>query len=174
MNTQVNLSPPWYTLWNMVNSIVGKDPAVTVGQLQTSSMPYVIPISLSDQNKAQALANILIPTVQLGNITVNLQVSVNGKPLTPVSPKNPEDLANMVQVALKDNTLFVEVLVQPIFPYGPAIVWPVFTKSVVQFYNDDLSDLYHNFNGVTADVCKQVLNTSPGGFYLYASTIKQD
>ena len=33
----------------------------------------------------------------------------------------------------------------------------VFTKSVIQFFNDDMSDYYRNFNGVTADVFNDIL-----------------
>lgn len=170
---QVKLSPPWYTFWNKVKATIGKDPSVTVGQLQTGSTPYVIPITTANAAKAQALANILKPFIHIGSLVINVQVSVpNGQPLKPQTPANPQQLFDMTKTALTGNTLLSSVQKQAIFPGGPDVVWPIFTPSVVQFPNDDLSDFYHNYNGVASDVFKDVLNLNPGGLYLYPSTNK--
>lgn len=172
MQTSVALSPPWYTYWYMVSNTLGNDPSVTVSPLQTGSSPYIIPVAVADAKKAQALANIVNPVAVFGNISVAIQVSNGGKVLTPVAPSSSQELGDMVQAALAGNSLLTQVVVQPIFPGGKDVVFPIFTRSVIQFPNDDLSDIYHDYNGVTAAVFKNVLNGSPGGFLIYPSTAK--
>ena len=59
--TGVDLSPPWYTVWNKFVHTFGCDPAVTVGQLDTSQeKSYTIPIVVDDKKKGTALATISV------------------------------------------------------------------------------------------------------------------
>jgi len=46
----------------------------------------------------------------------------------------------------------------------------VFTKSVTQFYNEDLSDLYRNYNEVSAGVFREVLKEKINGIDIDPST----
>lgn len=171
METHVKLSPAWYTFWNKVNQTLGADPAVSVGQLQTNNQPYIIPITVNNAPKAQALANIVVPYIQLGGIKIDIQISISGgEPFVPQTPSTAQELYEMTQTALTGNTLLNSIQLAPLFPNAPDVVWPIFSKSVIQFGNDDLSDYFHNFNGVTASVFKTVLNLTPGGFMLYPTT----
>ncbi len=169
------LSPPWYTLWNKVKYSIGEDPEVVVGDLQTQSDPFIIPIRVDNRQKAQALASIMNPSYSLGNIHINVEISdSSGKIISPINPTSPEQLSEMVQTGLQGNHLFLKVVTQPLFPNARLIVFPVFKKEVIQFYNDDLSDLYNNFNNVAALVFQNVLKPAPGGISLDCSTEKSD
>lgn len=167
------LSPPWYTLWNEINSSVGATPGVQVAPLDTSKMPYVTTLTVSDDMQAKMLASVLTPLHQLGNITVQVVVkNAQGQVVSPATPSSGEELVKMLTTGLKGNPYFVEAVAQELFPHAPVVVFAVFTKSVIQFYNDNLSDLYRNFNGVTANVFADVLMPAPGNIRLLCSTAK--
>jgi hypothetical protein len=153
MSVQPQLSPPWYTLWNEIKASVGNDPGVKVGPLVTSSLPYIVPITVGNHDKAVALASIMALQHQFGNISVVIQVKDgDGTPVKPINPTSADQLAELVKTALDSNGWLTQVVVQPLFPGGRAIVFAVFAKAVIQFFNDDLSDLYHNYNNVVGFV----------------------
>ena len=166
------LSPPWNTLWSKINATVGTTPGVKVSPLmqKNGGAVYVVPIQ-APTAQAVAIASILPPTYKLGNITVEVAVTDEaGKPVIPSVPSSADQLAEQIRIALKGNPAFMEVVLKTL-PFSRRVsVFPVFTRSVVQFFNDDLSDLYSNFNGVTADVYKDVLATPTGDFQLAPST----
>lgn len=165
------LSPPWYTLWNEIKASIGNDTAVTVNPLDTKSSPYLVPITVADHDKAVAIASVMALRHQMGNITVDVQVKDReGRIVSPEIPESVEKLAEMVKKALGDNTWFVEVVVKPLFMRE--VVFVVFKKAVIQFFNDDLSDLYNNYNNVVAFVFRDVLNPAPGGISIICSTDK--
>ncbi len=175
MFSQAQLSPPWYTLWNEIKASIGNDPGVTVNPLVTSQHPFIVPITVTDNNKAVGVASIMRSQYTLGNITVVVQVkNGSGQIVQPVVPSSPDDLVNLAKTALTGNKWFVEVVKKAFspLPHAPVVVYPVFSKAVIQFYNDDLSDLYNNYNNVVAFVFKDVLNPAPGGIMFYSSTAK--
>jgi len=55
---------------------------------------------------------------------------------------------------------------------GRLAVFPIFSKAVVQFPNNDIGDLYFNFNDVAAKSFRNVLEGAPGGIILPVSTDK--
>jgi len=71
-------------------------------------------------------------------------------------------LSELIEVGLAKNGWFEQVVIQPLVPGGASVAFIVFSKAVVQFFNDDLSDLYHNYNNVVAFSFKDVLNPAPG------------
>lgn len=177
MNEQItppatHLSPPWYTLQKKVNAVLAS-PHVAVGQLDTTRIPYIVPIKVDDRNIAIAIASILPSPWTLGNILVAPAVTFEGKPVTPVVPTSTDELTNLVKTAFKDNPLMQEVIVHPLTPVGgPGIVFPIFAAAVAQFWNDDLSDCFGNFNEVLSTCARSVLAPAPGGFALAPSTTK--
>lgn len=171
METTVKLSPPWYTFMNEVKHTLGSDSLVKVGDLNTSSSPFILPVTVANEAKAKALAAITKPFATIGNVVVKVEISYNGTLITPEAPTSAAELLAVTETALKGNTLYVRAQESAMYPGGPTIVWPVFTKSVIQFYNDNLADLYSNYNGVTAAVFANVLNVQPGkNLNLYPST----
>jgi hypothetical protein len=54
--------------------------------------------------------------------------------------------------------------------FGNTFVYPVFKVRVVQFFNDDLSDFFSNYNNVAAFVFKDVLRNTISGTPIQFST----
>ena len=66
----------------------------------------------------------------------------------------PAPLPSLAPQALAGNTYFDSVLTTK-NPFGGSRAYAIFAPKVIQFFNDDLSDAYSNFN----DVAGQVFNT---------------
>jgi hypothetical protein len=166
------LMPPEYTLWAKIRDSVGKAKGVKVGNLvEHPGDPFIVPIKVKDHAQAVAVASIARPTLTLDAVVVNVQVTDGaGNLVAPEAAGTPIQLAAWVKKALKGYTRLKKVVVQatPMTPHK--VVFPVFSKAVIQFPNDDLSDLYRNFNGVVAHVFKEVLVEESGGFHLNPST----
>ncbi|HEY0068534.1 MAG TPA: hypothetical protein VGE04_01045 [Chloroflexia bacterium] len=155
---QVGLSPPWNTLWSKINSTIGADPSFKVQPLQDdgNGSYSVVITSQGGGSDPAALSAILTKSYTMGNITVRVNVQYTQQIV--INVNSPESLAQAVRLGLRSNPYFVEaILTKPTPFYSQPSVVAVFTKSVIQFFNDDLSDYYHNFNGVTADVFHDVL-----------------
>ena len=169
------LSPPWYSFRNELNDTVGKTPGVVVSPLvQDSDNQYEVEVSTKSNGRGLALASVLSLTVNFGGVTVQVHVvKPNGMSYTPVTPATAHQLGALEEAALSGNKMFKEVVVQQSSPFGAAEdVYPVFTKSVVQYYNDNIADLYNNQNSVAADAFRDVLAPMPGGFIVNPSTAK--
>jgi hypothetical protein len=163
------LSPPWITLWNEIRESIGSDPLVSVSTLDQSMNPYVVHVTVDGQDKADAITSLLRARYQFGNISVVAEVKKKeGGVAAPVIPQSANELAQQVRTAFGGNRFYVDVVVKDLF--GRLAVYPVFARAVIQFKNDDLSDLHGNYNAVVAAVFAKVLTRSSGGFSLLPST----
>ncbi|EEL34370.1 hypothetical protein bcere0019_23770 [Bacillus cereus Rock3-28] len=141
---QPQLSPPWITYFNELKNSVGADPTVTVGPLIPTDGNFIILVQTTDFEKAIALATLLKPTVQFGNVTIIVSVIGDG-------------IVNPIPCPL-DAFELAQVVVQPQFPGGANVVFPVFSAEVIQFFNDDISNLCQTFTEVAAQVFRDVMN----------------
>ena len=166
-------SPPWYTLWDEINASIGNSQDVTVGELDTSSSPFTVTVTVASREKAVATASIMQLRYDLGEaeVVVNVKDS-EGKIISPVAPQSPDQLVEMVKTALGENGWFIDAVAKPLSPGRPLVVFPVFSKAVIQFDNDNWDDLYQNYNNVVAFVFARVLSSAPGDISLFCSTAK--
>ncbi len=157
------LAPPWFTLWNQILHSVGDDPAVTVDPLDTtSSAQYVVTLHVNDATKAQQLATIITPSFALGGITVVVRVlDPSGNTPKPLPIATNSALAGIFTGALATNRRFVGAFAYDYLSVGDAagVIW---TRSNVQFPNDDIGELYGNYNATAAAVFGIVLRTDYG------------
>ena len=174
---QLKLSPPWITLWNKFVNTFGCDPAVKVGKLDTSQTAlYTIPIVVDDKSKGTALATVIRSKFPMGNITVVTAVqNSNGVAWAPIIIQSEDETVAVFKAALTGNPLFVDAVKRAAPPNFPD-VFIIMTKSIVQFYNDDLTDYYFNFNGVTAQVLSELVwpQYANNKITLLTSTAKTD
>lgn len=161
-NAEVQLSPPWVTYFNKLRFTIGEDPEVMVGPLIPVEPIYLALVIVSDNDKAKALATLLEPSVEFGNITVSVVViNADSELVSPLPcPLSPFAVAQLVETALSGNPNFEEVVVREQVPGGERAVYPVFAPEVIQFFNDDISNLCNTFTGVAADVFADVMKDS--------------
>lgn len=118
------LSPPWNTYFNEIKFSIGADPGATVGPLIPAGNNYIILVTVTGNEKARALATLLKPTMNFGNVNVNIFVSNReGQLVSPLPcPLNAFGITSLVQVALEGNPYFAKVVAQPQLPGGKNVV----------------------------------------------------
>ncbi|RIW32033.1 hypothetical protein D3H55_14250 [Bacillus salacetis] len=176
-NQSVGLAPPWVTYFNELKYTIGADPDVTVGPLIPVGAIYLALVTVNDNQKAEALATLLKPTVEFGNITLNvLVINAEQEIVEPLPcPLEAFAVAALVETALSGNPYFEEVVVRPKTPGGTNAVYPVFTPEVIQFFNDDISNLCQTFTGVAAKVFEDVMvETLCGVEILYSTSCEEE
>lgn len=161
----IRLSPPWYTFANEIKYTYGLSPYITVNDLEDEGDKYTLTIEVANNDIATALRNVLPLTHTIGNITIDIVVLNSRDKVVPVTNKayTPQTLAQTFCTALYKNPLFIgTVLTAEKIPLsmqstiGDVVI--VIRKSVVQFFNDDISDLCSNYNEVAARVFSLVTN----------------
>ncbi|MEM7372585.1 MAG: hypothetical protein AAF587_28450 [Bacteroidota bacterium] len=172
MQSIFQLSPPWYTLWNKIHSSIGNAPGILVQELDTSAHPYSITLTVEDRNRAVAIASILTPYFDFDNIGVKVIVTDKDGDQVPVKiPRSADELIALIETALGQNRWFQKVESRHIYPGSPNHgVYSIFSRAVIQFFNDDLRDYYSNFNQVVAVVFQDIFLPSPGGIFHHCST----
>jgi hypothetical protein len=168
----VGLSPPWYTFASEMKATIGATPGVHVSDLKANpDGSYTLDITAKSFLKAVEVASIVKPTADFGGTTVTVVVSdKNGDVVNPIVPTSVYQVEKLYNGALKGNDLYAGVKAKPLFPNAPVVVFPIFTPTVVQFYNDNLADYYSNANLVAADAFGDVLDPQLGGHDIAPST----
>lgn len=165
------LTPQWYLLRNKIASTLGIDPEVDVSELIESEEKgkYEIIISTDDKEKGRALNTMIKSKHCIGNIVVNVKVEdKQGNPYISCDISSKKNIVECIEKAFKTNNFYVETIA-PDMEKRDAI-YPVFKPVIVQFYNDDLSDYYNNYNSYPAQIFKEILNINIIGIPLLIST----
>lgn len=172
VQVQPQLSPPWITYFNELVNSIGADPTVTVGPLIPVGGNFIILVHALSNEKARALATLLKSFVEFGNVSVTVIVTNNENEIVNPfpCPLDAFEIAHLFQVALENNPYFEQVVVQPQFPGGSNVVFPVFKAEVIQFFNDDISNLCQTFTGVAANVFRDVMQDEICGIPILFST----
>ncbi|WP_336787264.1 hypothetical protein [Paenibacillus sp. MMO-177] len=170
---RISLSPPEFTYFNEIKYSVGKDPLVKVGQLEDhGDGQFGIKLFVKGIKKAKALATLIASDKIIGEISIHVKVISSGKTISPIARTlTAKEIAGLYRIAFRTNRIFQFVALRSIL--GHTFVYPVFRIKVVQFYNDDLSDFYGNYNNVAAFVFRNVLLSEIGGVHIQFSTAKK-
>ena len=143
----VQLSPPWYILRNKIFYLLDPDEELMVSELiEDKKGSYIIKITSENGEKLEALKKVLKESFEFGNVTVKVEFE---------HVRDDEITIEDYETAFAGNANFVEA-VETGKGLFQGLRYIVFAKEILQFFDDDLSDLYANFNGIVADVAKEV------------------
>lgn len=148
---------PWQTYYNEVRALFGSDPQITTA-FDEEKMEIVLRVS--DQDKAEALSKIIPFKKEFGNLEVTVTI---------IPPNEPVFTANTLRKAFEGNPAFEEVVEIPDISSNP-IMYAVFKKEVVQFWNDNLGDPHGNITTLYQDIASNVLNV-PGAMFSTSPTV---
>lgn len=163
-NSNLNLSAPWITYQHNIEALFGLDPEITIKFEDESNGNYVMKMYVNNHDKAEALGRILPGEKVFGNIKVtNL--------IIPENALDTDDIKELYKIAFKGN-MAVDSVVSTIDPLTKTERnFVLFEKSVVQYYNDDISDPYGNRTMLYRDVAEEVFD---GHDDIYFSTTPED
>lgn len=178
MAEEIRLSPPWYSYANKIKYTYGASPLVQCNDLFQIANEYALVINTFDNEVAYALRQILPEVYSMGNININIIIfnKDGNKPDIAVVDYTVDELRKLFSEALKENPLFNEIYV----PYTEEVssmvgnIVIIIDKAVVQFYNDDISDLCRNYNEVASKVFKEISNLNFGENLLVGFTTESE
>ena len=117
---------------------------------------YVIKLFVEDNTKADALFRILEKEKNFGNITVSIEI-------IPANPVSNMSACELFEIAFNGNYALYDVVKQET-PLG-TFNYVVFDKEVVQYPDDDISDLYGVKSTLYQDIAKDVFDKNLAVYY---------
>lgn len=157
--TNVKLSAPWDIYFSKLNALFSKDKEIS---LNFDRDTYTITITSTNDDKADALSQIVPKTVEMGNITLTINVVAE-------VPNSPADLYDR---AFKGNPIFAKTEACAL-PTGEKVYFAEFYDRAAHFFADDLTNPEGLQFYLYQDIAKEVLNsdniniTSTSTFYGY-------
>lgn len=168
---KVALQSPWVTIYNKCKAMFEKDNELIIGSLQEPVDGLAsFEIVSSNAEKIIALQSLINTSFFLGNIKLVIKLGViNGDSKEYLEKKAVNDKIDVdtIETAFDGNDVLDNVR-EVKFPGGYPAIYVLFAKEVVQFYNDDITDLYGNFNGLYEDIARDIFLPLEGVFYCTA------
>lgn len=151
---RINLSPPWATRVSQIEQLFKYDKEVHVVYDEEQ---YSLKLYVDSPTKAEALTRLFPTEYDFGNVTLTITiVPANAEKVT--FSTNYADLYNY---AFRDNPIFsFTKTVHGIFSND--LTYVVFKNRVVQFFNDDLGDIYGNCSTLYQCIAKDVFGEKEG------------
>ena len=159
----MKLSPPEYTLQRKLYYTFGVAGDVRVTDVQrllgAGEVEYVVRIITNNKDKGHALSTIIKNKIQISHNYLQVVVEdSNGNPYSSNIVDSLDHLVQIAKVALSGNPLFVSSQkARHGLSHELNALGIVITRSVIHFWNDDLSDIFSAYNGIAADVFKELL-----------------
>lgn len=155
--SKLHLSPPWETYYDYLELLFEEDEDV---QIVYDSLDHKIKIYVEEQGKAYALSNLLPKKKTFGNVELTITIIP------------PNDFSFIKEIPIPDDRLFEAAFAgNPIVSYICTrdgvfkAKYIVFVHEVVQFYNDDLSDINGVCSTLYQDIAKKVFENRPEGVF---------
>lgn len=150
-NNTLGLQSPWITTYNKIFAIFGRDEDLVFSNVEKDSTEegvYSFTITSNNSVKLSAIEKIMKNEFTFGNVTLRVKFiyeTENAATITASDFKN----------AFSGNNILskVETIETP-WKFNRTFV--VFGREVIQFYNDDITDFYGNFNGLAEDIAQDI------------------
>lgn len=165
IHSGVRLSPPWVTQRNKIACTIGLDQQVLVEDLEEKSeTEYIVNVMVNDNRKAKALSNLLVSKYIYGDVI--LKVKVYAPCEIRVYPcfdaLSPMELSKLLSEGLMGNPLYRGfVITEGVIPLQVVEtvgqVVGIIRREVVQFFNDNITDLCGNYDEVASKVFNSII-----------------
>jgi len=152
----LGLQAPWVTFVNELEALFDKDPEITVDY---DADDEIVSILVDNADKADALTELLPAEIPFGNIVLTIEVIPANK------ETNDNEWVQLFKRAFAGNPIVKDIVtVDPdMFSFGATYI--LFSKEVVQFFNDDLSDYNGLCSTLYEDIADDVLGAPLGVYY---------
>jgi len=161
---KLKLSPPWDTYYQELNVMFKDDPTVHVVM---DDDECEVKLYVDSGDKAEALRQLLPETKEFGGVTLKVTVvpanAQDGKHLN-FNKDNPEFMDLVFRTAFARNPVLSDVVtVYGVFGFTACYV--IFTKEVVQYYNDNMSDINGLCSTLYEYIARDIFRPDLGAFY---------
>lgn len=150
---KVKLSSPWITYAKNIIALFDLDPEVKVSF--NSDTPE-LKLYVEDKEKADALTKLLPTEKTFGNVTLKIEVI----------PANvtAESKASLFRKAFKNNPAVEDITTIDVGSSN-TFTYISFQKTVVQYYNDDLSDPHGLRSTLYQEIAREVFKDTSGVYF---------
>lgn len=138
------MQSPWVTYNNYLKAMFAGDPEIGVGDCRAEDDVVVIPIDCTNQIKGYALNMLLKKELTFGNVKVKVDLNVTDY-----------DVGCVFEAAFNGNPHYSQFIMMDT-PVMGVQQYCIMNKEVIQFYNDDLTDPWGNFNGLAEDIMREI------------------
>jgi hypothetical protein len=147
---ELTLEAPWNTYRKMINALFEYDPEIEVGDVEVPDsrvVDYDIQISVKNHRKYEALQKLLPARKDFGSVKVAIYIYD--------MENNETNDIEMFKDLFRDNPI-VSNFEKVKLPDGSERNFVCFRPEVIQFFDDDISDCYGNYNGLAEDIARAV------------------
>lgn len=161
---KLKLSPPWDTYYQELNAMFKNDPTVHVVM---DDDECEVKLYVDSGDKAEALRQLLPETKEFGGVTLKVTVvPANASSQTRYVYNKDCDgyMERVFRKAFDDNSALDDVVtVRGVFGFSACYV--IFKKEVVQYYNDNMSDINGLCSTLYEYVARDIFKPDLGAFY---------
>lgn len=149
----VQLSAPIHTYAKKINALFKNDPEIYVSsaeEIEKGCGQYNMVIKTTNFFKAAVLKLMMRDKVKFGKLTLNIIVDDD------VIVHTPETIIKQLNILFEGNSIFSQAIDSIDEGLGKHKYFCLFQPKILQFFNDDLSDYYQNWNGMPHQVAKEI------------------
>lgn len=155
---RLNLSPPWNTRVDEITALFKNDPEIHVVYNEEK---YDLKLYVDSANKAAALTQLLPEEYEFGNVVLTVEVIPANHKLGAMHFNSNEQL---FEYAFQGNeALSFTKTIEGIFSNN--LTYVVFKNEVVQYFNDNLADIYGMCSTLYQEIAKNVFGETEGIFF---------
>lgn len=164
---KLKLSAPWTTYYRQVQAMFKHDKEIRVIYDENERN---IKLYVDNETKAAALTKLLPETVTFGNVSLNVTVI----PFNMAAEGDKQEIkfkddTELIQAALDGNGAVAQFY--PIeYVFSNKLLYVAFQKEVVQFFNDDLSDIRGMCSTLYANIANEIFGRLNGVLFCTDST----
>lgn len=176
-NIKLKLSPPWVTYVNKLIALFGQDPEITIKVVENGIKIYV-----DNEEKALLLTKWLPFGKDFGNYALSITV------YPPNSIADEQNLPSKLKLAAEIENLPIDRQFDLVFAKNPVysfshrveglffndVVYVVFKNEVVQFFNDNLNDIYGNVSTLYENLAREIFEYIPNNQVVFFCTDIKD
>lgn len=151
---KIGLSAPWTILFNEYKAMFAGDSNVKVSFDERENGEKAIILYVTGDKKAKALEKLLPSEVKFGNIVVKIVVK-------PANKLADEDIVQLFREAFDGNEAVSSMHISD-NPFAFNAAYIVFKKKVVQFYNDNFTDINGNCSTLYQEIAKDIFDVHDG------------
>ena len=154
MDTQeLKLSAPWLVYYRKIEALFGVDPEIRV---EFDEDNFEIELFVEDQDKANAIAQLLPATTQFGNIEVKTKVFLANENSW---------RAQIIQKAFNNSPILKDIQTVEADEMSNPMCFVIFKKEVVQYFSDNAGDIHGITSTLYQDLAKELLGSDQGIYF---------
>lgn len=152
----LKLQSPWVTHYEKIRELFKNDKEIKLVWDDDSAN---LTMYIDNPNKANVLRSMIPQTKTFGNVTMTIDI-IPSNSCNFVAHTNP-----YIEHAFAGNPIYHFSKTFPNAFMTNPITYVVFAKEVIQYYNDDLGDLFGNANCLAEDLARDVLENNVDGIF---------